>query len=117
MVASSLSSGTPSSATNSMYLCTKAVDEAYMALVCTAVQTKNEAAPTTTYRQDGSFEQLTWQVDTVQDFLIKLDMKPCINLVEISILSLNNFTVRLTKIMKNLLKIIRILIFKFISQC
>ena len=36
--------------------------------------------------------------DTIQDFLIELDMKPHLHLVEISILSLNNVTVRLTKI-------------------
>ena len=39
------------------------------------------------------------QVESVQDFLIKLDMKPCMNLVEISIFSLNLVIVRLTKIM------------------
>ena len=38
-------------------------------------------------------------VESVQDFLIKLDMKPCMHLVEISIFSLNLVIVRLTKIM------------------
>ena len=38
-------------------------------------------------------------VDTVQDFLIKLGIKPCMHLWEISILSLNNVIVRPTKIM------------------
>ena len=38
-------------------------------------------------------------VDTVQDFLIKLDMKPCMHLVKISIFLLNRIIVRLTKIM------------------
>ena len=39
-------------------------------------------------------------VDTVTDFLIDLDMKPCMHLVKISIFSLNNVIVRPTKIMK-----------------
>ena len=38
-------------------------------------------------------------VESVQDFLIKLDMKPRMHLVEISIFSLNKDLVRLTKIM------------------
>ena len=39
-------------------------------------------------------------LESVQDCLIKLDMRPCLHLVEISILLLNLFIVRLTKIMK-----------------
>ena len=39
------------------------------------------------------------KVESFQDFLIQLDMKLCMHLVEISIFSLNNVTVRLTKIM------------------
>ena len=55
-------------------------------------------------------------VESFQDFLIELDMKPRMHLVEISIFSLNNVTVRLTKIMNNLLKHRKILISKlFIS--
>ena len=46
----------------------------------------------------------TVPVDTVQDFLIKLDMKPA----EISIFSLNHGIVRLAKIMSNLLKHLKI---------
>ena len=38
-------------------------------------------------------------IESVQDFLIKLDMKPFMHLVEISIFSLNLVIVRLTKIM------------------
>ena len=38
------------------------------------------------------------RVDTVTDFLIKLGIKPCMRLVEISIFSLNDVIVRLTKI-------------------
>ena len=55
--------------------------------------------------------------DTIQDFLCKLGMKPHMHLVEISIFSLNNVTVRLTKIMNNLLEHLKILIFKVIFQC
>ena len=39
-------------------------------------------------------------LESVQDFLIKLDMKPWMHLVEISIFSLNLVIVLLTKIMK-----------------
>ena len=38
-------------------------------------------------------------LESVQDFLLKLDMKPCMHLVEISFLSLNLVIVRLFKIM------------------
>ena len=38
-------------------------------------------------------------LETVQDFLIELDIKPLIYLLEVSIFSLNNVIVRLTKIM------------------
>ena len=37
-------------------------------------------------------------LETVQDFLIKLDIKPIMHLLEISIFSLNNDLVRLTKL-------------------
>ena len=40
-----------------------------------------------------------FRLDTVTDFLIKLGRKPCMHLVEISIFSQNNVTVRPTKIM------------------
>ena len=40
-----------------------------------------------------------FMLEFVQDFLIKLDMKPCMHLVEISIFSLNLVIARLTKIM------------------
>ena len=40
-----------------------------------------------------------YELDTVQDFLIELDMNHVWHLVEISIFSLNNVTVRPTKIM------------------
>ena len=56
-------------------------------------------------------------LETVTDFLIELGMKPCMHLVEISIFSLNNVTDRLNKIMNNLLKDLKILIFKVIFQC
>ena len=43
-----------------------------------------------------------WEIsglETIQVFLIKLDIKPLMHLLEISILSLNNVIVRLAKIM------------------
>ena len=48
------------------------------------------------------------KIESVQDFLIKLDMKPCMHLVEISIFLLNHVIIRLTKIMNNLLKRLKI---------
>ena len=36
-------------------------------------------------------------VESFQDFFIKLDMKPCMHLVEISIFSLHHVIIRLTK--------------------
>ena len=56
-------------------------------------------------------------LETVQDFLIKLGIKPLMRLLEISIFSLNNDIVRLTKIMNNLVKDLKILSFKVIFQC
>ena len=53
-------------------------------------------------------------LETVHDFLIKLDIKPLMHLLEISIFSLNNDLVRLTKIMNNLVKDLKILSFKVI---
>ena len=38
-------------------------------------------------------------LESIQDFLIKLGIKPLMNLLEISNLSLNNVIIRLTKIM------------------
>ena len=57
------------------------------------------------------------RIETVQDFLIKLDIKPLINLLKISIFSLNNDILRLTKIMNNLVKGCKIRTFKVIFQC
>ena len=56
-------------------------------------------------------------IESVQDFLIKLDMKPCMHLVKIGIFSLNHVIVRLTKIMNNLLEHIKIRTFKVIFLC
>ena len=53
-------------------------------------------------------------LDTVQDFLIKLGIEPLMHLLEISIFSINNDLVRLTKIMNNLIKDLKILMFKVI---
>ena len=63
------------------------------------------------------FCTVVYQLETVQDFLIKLDIKPLIHLLEISVFSLNNDLVRLTKIMNNLVKDLKILSFKVIFQC
>ena len=56
-------------------------------------------------------------VESVQDFLMQLDMKPCVHLVEISIFSLNHVIVRLTIIMNNLFKHLKIRTFKVIFLC
>ena len=47
-------------------------------------------------------------VESVQDFLIKLDMKPRMHEVKISVFSLNYVIIRLTKIMNNLLEHLKI---------
>ena len=57
---------------------------------------------------------ITHALESVQDFLIKLDMKPCMHQEEISIFSLNHVILRLAKIMNNLLEHLKILIFKVI---
>ena len=46
-----------------------------------------------------------------------LGMKPCLYLVEINIFSLNHVIVRITKIMNNFLKHLKILTFKIIFLC
>ena len=56
-------------------------------------------------------------LETVQDFLIKLDIKPLMHLLEISHFSPIIDLVRLTKIMNNLVKDLKILSFKVIFQC
>ena len=68
---------------------------------------------------NANFEPLlkVIHLETVQDFLIKLDIKPPMHLLEISIFSLNNDLLRLTKIMNNLVKDLKILYFKVIFQC
>ena len=58
----------------------------------------------------------TWGLQSFQDCLIKLYIKPLIHLLEISTFSLNNVIVRLTKIMNNPGKDFKILIFKVIFQ-
>ena len=51
--------------------------------------------------QDFKIYYIHLALEFLQDFLIKLDMKPCMHLVEISIFLLNLVIVRLTKLMKN----------------
>ena len=60
-----------------------------------------------------------FQLETGQDFLIKLGikLKPLMHLLEMRIFSLNNDIVRLTKIINNLVKDLKILSFKVIFQC
>ena len=73
---------------------------------------------------DLAYSQMVWYkygiwyiLETVQDFLIKLGIKTLMHLSKISIFSLNNDLVRLTKIMNNLVKDLKILNFKVIFQC
>ena len=66
----------------------------------------------TVYKLDSK----TLAIDTVQDFLIKLGIKPRLHILKISIFSLNQVIVRPTKIMNNLLKDLKILIFEVIFQ-
>ena len=56
-------------------------------------------------------------IESAQDFWIKLDMKPFMHLVEISIFSLNHVIVRLTNIVNNLLEHLKICSFKVIFLC
>ena len=66
-------------------------------------------------KEDKKMDNLLLQaplVETLADFLIELDMKLCMHLVEISI----TVTVRLTKIMNNLLEHHKVLIFKVVFQ-
>ena len=67
--------------------------------------------------ENSSLGYVPCKVETVQDFLIKLDIKPLMHLLEISISSLNIDLVRLTKNMNNLVKDLKILSFKVIFQC
>ena len=60
------------------------------------------------------FDFVTSWLETFQDFLIKLGIKPLMHLLETSIFSLNNDLVSLTKIMNNLVKDLKILSFKVI---
>ena len=47
-------------------------------------------------------------LESVQDFLIKLDMKPCLHVLKISIFYLNHVIIRHTKLMNNLFKVCKI---------
>ena len=58
--------------------------------------------------------QVCSTLESVQDFLIKLDIEPLMPLLEISIFSLNNDLARLTKFMNNLVRDLKILSFKVI---
>ena len=56
-----------------------------------------------------------YAVDTIQDFLRNLGMKPHMHLVEISTFSLNHVIVTPTKIMNNLIEDDKILTFSHFS--
>jgi hypothetical protein len=79
---------------------------------------QNRNAKTSIYGHHGHARQviifISLELESFQDILIELDMKPRMHIVETSIFSLNNVTARLTKIMNNLLEHIKILIFKVI---
>ena len=60
--------------------------------------------------------RMTGKLDTVQDFLIKLGIKPHLHILKISIFSLNHVIIRPTKIMNNLLKVCKICTFKVIFR-
>ena len=68
-------------------------------------------------KNDAQHHNGHYILETVQDFLIKLGIKPLMHLLEISIFPLNNDIDRLTKIMNNLVKDLKILSFKVIFQC
>jgi hypothetical protein len=67
---------------------------------------KNKFIPALTLCQQSFPKGLASKVETVQDFLIKLGIKPRISMhvLEMCIFSLNHVIVRPTKIMNNLLK-------------
>ena len=68
-------------------------------------------------QKNGGCSYVALRLETVQDFLIKLDIKPLMHLLKISIFSLNKDIIRLTKIMNNLVKDCKIRTFKVIFQC
>ena len=66
----------------------------------TALEVRNDQKIQSFQPNSTGFNPMTpFRLDTVQDFFNKLDMKPCMHLVEISILSLNLVIARFTKIM------------------
>ena len=69
-----------------------------------------ESRPTDTQRG-------TCRIESFQDSLIKLGIKSHMHISEIRTFSLNNDIVKLTKIMNNLVKDLKILSFKDIFQC
>ena len=56
-------------------------------------------------------------IESLHDFLIKLDMKPWMHLVKISIFSLNHVIIRLTKVMNNSIEHLKIGTFNVIFLC
>ena len=74
-------------------------------------------AETLHFQKLDIFVHSMYLVESIQDFFIKLSIKPLMHLLEISIFSQNNDIVRLTKIMNNLVKDCKIRTFKVIFQC
>ena len=88
------------------------------------IDTDNDGIPDVINMPGPDFEEIqlksteyileSGEIETVQDFLIKLGIKPCMHILEIGIFSLYNVIVRHTKIMNNLLKDFKIRTFKAI---
>ena len=76
-----------------------------------SIETKN--ADATFY----DFRKRHFAVESFQDFLIQLDIKLPMHLLEMSIFSQNDDLVRLNKIMNNLVKDLKILRFKVVFWC
>ena len=77
-------------------------------------------APVYVYRTRGicvvALTVHNYVLDNVQDFLIKLVIKPRLHILKISIFSLNHVILRPTKIMNNLLKVCKICTFQLIFR-
>ena len=77
----------------------------------TSSQEKNCHSP-----HHSSTVQRKLRLDSVQDFLIKLGIKPRLYILKISIFSLNHVIVRSTNIMDNFLKLCKICTFKVVFR-
>ena len=89
------------------------VRQAYLTIK--EIKNRNDKSGETIWEPWHMFFNKLCVLETVQDFLIMLGIKPLRHLLEISIFSLNND--RLAKIMNNLVKDLKILSFKVIFKC